>query len=353
MKRRQFLSSLALATTATGLMASSSVESKALGKPNKRNQPILPQRLQPGMNIGVVAPSSNAWENQDVEYALAVVRSLGFNAVAGTHLFKRHGYLAGADKERADDVNRMFAHPDIHGIFCIRGGYGASRILPMLDYETIRSNPKILLGYSDITALHLAINALTGLVTFHGPIAGQQFTAYTYQEFKRIMMEAEHPTALAAPPKIPYPPGQAERHNRITTFAGGQAAGQLIGGNLSLISSLMGTPYQPDFKGKILFLEDVNEAPYSVDRMLTQLWLAGVFKQVNGVVFGKFTDYKAEAPSLSMEAVLTQRCAHLGIPVIRGLMIGHVDDQSIIPIGAKAELDADAGTLTLVEQALS
>ena len=187
MKRRQFLSSLALATTATGLMASSSVESKALGKPNKRNQPILPQRLQPGMNIGVVAPSSNAWENQDVEYALAVVRSLGFNAVAGTHLFKRHGYLAGADKERADDVNRMFAHPDIHGIFCIRGGYGASRILPMLDYETIRSNPKILLGYSDITALHLAINTLTGLVTFHGPIAGQQFTAYTYQEFKRII----------------------------------------------------------------------------------------------------------------------------------------------------------------------
>lgn len=352
MQRRQFLSSLALATTGTGLISSASAEPKTLDNANHRLEPIIAQRLQAGMNIGVVAPSSNAWENRDVEYALAVVSSLGFRAIPGKHLFKRRGYLAGSDDERAEDVNHMFSNPDIQGIFCIRGGYGASRILPLLDYDTIRSNPKVLLGYSDITALHLAINTLTGLVTFHGPIAGQQFTTYTYQEFKRIMMEAEHPTPLAAPPEIAYPPGQAERHNRLTTFAGGRASGPLIGGNLSLVTSLMGTPYQPDFRGKLLFLEDVDEKPYSVDRMLTQLWLAGVFEQISGLVFGKFTDYEADAPSFSMEAVMAQRCADLSIPVIRGLMIGHVDDQSIIPVGASAELDADAGTLTLLGQAL-
>ncbi|HIG59512.1 MAG TPA: LD-carboxypeptidase [Gammaproteobacteria bacterium] len=304
------------------------------------------------MNIGVIAPSSNTWENQDVEYALDVVRSLGFNAVAGKHLYKRHGYLAGSDNQRAEDVNRMFADPDIHGIFCSRGGYGASRILPMLNYNVIRSNPKVLLGYSDITALHLAINGITGLITFHGPIAGQQFTDYTYQEFSRIIMRGEHPTSLAAPPRFPQVPGQAERHNRITRFVLGKATGPLVGGNLSLVTSLMGTPYEPDFRGKILFLEDVSEAPYSVDRMLTQLWLAGVFSQINGLIFGKFTDYEADAPSISMEAVLEQRCEGLSIPVMRGLMIGHVDDQSIIPVGANAELDADAGTLTLLGRAL-
>lgn len=352
MQRRQFLSSLALATAVPGLMSSSSAEPKTPHNASKGMQPILPRRLQAGMNIGVVAPSSNAWENRDVEYALDVVRSLGFNAIPGAHLFKRHGYLAGSDLERAADLNQMFANPDIQGIFCIRGGYGASRILPMLDYDTIKANPKVLLGYSDITALHLAIHTLTGLITFHGPIAGQQFTAYTYKEFRRILMQAEHPTPLAAPPEFPEAPGQAERHNRLTTFVPGRATGPLIGGNLSLVTSLMGTPYQPDFRGKILFLEDVSEPPYSVDRMLTQLWLAGVFEQVSGVVFGKFTDYRADAPSLSMEEVIAQRCADLSIPVIRGLMIGHVDDQSVIPVGASAELNADAGTLTLVGQAL-
>ena len=188
MKRRQFLSNLALATTTTGLLPESTASTNNLASSNKVIKPVLAKRLQPGMNIGVIAPSSNTWENQDVEYALDVVRSLGFNAVAGKHLYKRHGYLAGSDSQRAEDVNRMFADPDIKGIFCSRGGYGASRILPMLNYNVIRSNPKVLLGYSDITALHLAINGITGLITFHGPIAGQQFTEYTYQEFSRIIM---------------------------------------------------------------------------------------------------------------------------------------------------------------------
>ena len=352
MKRRQFLSNLALATTTAGLLPESTASTNNLASSKKVMKPVLARRLQSGMNIGVIAPSSNTWENQDVEYALDVVRSLGFNAVAGKHLYKRHGYLAGSDNQRAEDVNRMFADPDIHGIFCSRGGYGASRILPMLNYNVIRSNPKVLLGYSDITALHLAINGITGLITFHGPIAGQQFTDYTYHEFSRIIMRGEHPTSLAAPPRFPQVPGQAERHNRITRFVLGKATGPLVGGNLSLVTSLMGTPYEPDFRGKILFLEDVSEAPYSVDRMLTQLWLAGVFSQINGLIFGKFTDYETDAPSISMEAVLEQRCEGLSIPVMRGLMIGHVDDQSIIPVGANAELDADAGTLTLLGRAL-
>lgn len=340
MNRRDLLKGLALAPWLGAVSAS-------VPAPSPR-----PQRLQAGMRVGLVAPASNAREDQEIDFAVDIVKSLGFEVEPGKHLYRREQYLAGTDQQRAADLNSLFSDRRVDAIFCTRGGYGTPRILPLLDYDTIARNPKILLGYSDITALHNAIYQRTGLVTFHGPTAGQAFSDYTLAEFDRILMQAQAPTPLAAPPVVPARRGRAEQANRITRFVGGVARGRLVGGNLTLICTLMGTPFAPDFRGKILFLEDVGEVPYRVDRMLTQLWLAGVFEQVAGVVFGKFTEAEPTGPSFSMEAVIRARCGALSVPVIRGLMIGHVQDQSIIPVGGLAELDGDAGTLTLLESVL-
>ncbi|MCK7597199.1 LD-carboxypeptidase [Microbulbifer sp. CAU 1566] len=309
--------------------------------------PLLPRRLKRGMTVGLITPASNAWEDEDIRFAIDVVKSLGFRVKEGKHLYQRTQYLAGPDDARAQDLNAMFADPEVDAVFCLRGGYGTPRILPLLDYENIRRNPKVLLGYSDITALLNAIYHRSGLVTFHGPIAAQNFTDYTYGEYSKVLMHGESPVPLGAPPAFEGAPGRVERENRITRFAGGRAQGRLIGGNLTLMSSLIGTPYEPDYREKILFLEDVGEAPYRVDRMLTQMWLAGKLQQVAGIAFGKFTEADINENTFSMEHVLRERCAGLGVPVVRGLMIGHVEDQSVVPVGAMAELDGDAGTLVL------
>ncbi|SFC74610.1 muramoyltetrapeptide carboxypeptidase [Microbulbifer thermotolerans] len=313
---------------------------------------LRPKRLVKGMMVGLVTPASNVWEDEDIRFAIDVVKSLGFRVKEGKHLYQRTQYLAGPDAARAADINDMFADSGVDAVFCLRGGYGTPRILPMLDFDTIRRNPKVLLGYSDITALLNAIFLRTGLITFHGPIAAQNFTDYTLREFTKVLVDVENPTLLGAPPPFETAPGRVEKENRITRFRGGRARGRLVGGNLSLICSLLGTPFEPDFRDKILFLEDVGEAPYRVDRMLTQLWLAGKLDQVAGIVFGKFTEAETSGNSFSMEHVLRERCAALSVPVVRGLMIGHVEDQTVVPVGAMAELDGDSGTLRLLEAPL-
>ena len=343
MQRRTLLKSLALAPIL------SSLSGQTFSSPSKK----MPRPLQQGMTIGLIAPASNASENEDIRFAIDIVKSLGFKVKEGKHLYQRNQYLAGTDSERAADLNSMFADKSVDAIFCLRGGYGTPRILPFLDFKTIAANPKILLGYSDITALHNAIYERTGLITFHGPIAGQNFSDYTLGEFNKVLVQAQSPVRIGQAPEFEAAPGRAERANRVTRFVGGKARGRLVGGNLTLISTLMGTPYQPDFKNKILFLEDIGESPYRVDRMLTQLWLAGVFDQLAGVVFGKFTEVEIDGPSYSIEQVIEQRCGALKIPVVRGLMIGHVEDQTVVPVGAMAELDGDAGSLTVLEQVLT
>ncbi len=346
MHRRTLMKSL-IAAPLLGALGSQALAG-ASGAPARQ----LARRLQPGMTVGLITPASNAPENEDIRFAADVVRSLGFKVKESRHLYARNQYLAGTDAQRAADVNDMFSDKSVDAIFCMRGGYGTPRILPLLDYKTIGKNPKVLLGYSDITALHNAIHQRTGLVTFHGPIAGQNFTDYTYAEFNKVMMQAQHPVALGEAPPFDAAPGRVERDNRITTFVGGRARGRLIGGNLTLIASVMGTPFQPDFRDAILFLEDVHEAPYRIDRMLTQLWLAGVFDQVAGVVLGKFTDAGTDGNTFSLEQVFEQRFGQLKVPVVRGLMIGHVKDQTIVPVGGQAELDGDSGRLTLTEAVL-
>lgn len=305
------------------------------------------------MTMGVVAPAGPSEENERTRFALDIVRSLGFRVKEGQHLFRKTQYLAGTDAERASDLMAMFTDPSVDAIFCLRGGYGASRTLPLLDYDTIRKNPKALIGYSDITSLLNTLFLKTGLIGFHGPIASQSFTDYTFEEFQKVLFAAEAPLPIGAAPPFDAGPGRVEEDNRITVFRGGKARGRLIGGNLSLISHLIGTPYEPDFKDRILFLEDVHETPYRIDRMLTQLWLAGQLQQVSGIAFGKFTEAESQGNSFSVEEVIAQRCQSLGVPVIRGLMIGHIEDQTTVPVGAMAELDGDAGTLTLLESAVS
>lgn len=349
MNRRQILKSSIVAALAGAVGAvrpsvSSAASRQRLGKP---------RRLAPGNTIGLIAPATNMHEDETIRFAGDVVRSLGFRVKEGKYLYRRMQYLAGSDTERAADVNSMFGDDDVDAIFCIRGGYGTPRILPYLDYDLIANNPKVFLGYSDITAILAALQVKTGLVGFHGVTAGQNFSAYTLAEFQKVLMHPTAHTSIGQPPPIDERPGFIEKRNRITRFTTGSASGHLVGGNLSLIATLIGTPYEPDFRGAILFLEDTDEAPYRIDRMLTQLWLAGKLQQVAGIAFGKFTKADDDGNTFSIEEVIRMRCEPLGVPVIRGLMIGHVADQTVVPIGVQARLDADAGTLELLEAAVT
>ncbi|MCF2947812.1 LD-carboxypeptidase [Paraglaciecola aquimarina] len=315
--------------------------------------PMKPKRLKAGHTIGLITPSSNTWEDQEIHFAIDVLKSFGFKVKQGKYIFQRRGYLAGNDKDRAWDINNMFQDKDVDGIFCLRGGYGSPRILPYLDYDLIAANPKALIGYSDITALLNAIYAKTGLITFHGPIAKQNFSEYTLQGFKDVLFTPQANIDLGTPPLFEAKEGQAEKKNRLTLVTKGVAKGRLIGGNLSLMVKLVGTPFEPDYSDKILFLEDVEEAPYRVDGMLTHLKIAGRLNKLAGIVFGKCTDCTASGDSLSIEEVIKDRLGDLNIPVLKGVMIGHISDMSTIPVGAMATLDATNKRLVLNEAAVS
>jgi len=338
---------------ACGSLAVAASALPTLARAATSSEVVKPKRLRPGMTVGLVTPASNVPEDQDLHAAMDLVRSLGFLVEPSSNLFSRTQYLAGTDKERADDLNAMFADPDIDAIFCVRGGYGSGRLLRYLDYDMIAANPKVIMGYSDITAVLNAIYLRTGLVTFHGPIAGGNFSDYTYDQYRKVLIEPTSSTPIGEPPEFETSPGVVERENRLTSIVSGVAEGHLIGGNLSLMVTLLGTPFEPNFAGAILFLEDVSEPPYSVDRMLTHLWMAGKLEQVAGIVLGKFSDDGYDSNTFSMEEVLRSRLEPLGIPALRGAMIGHIEDKTVVPLGIRARLDVDAGSLTLLEAAVS
>jgi muramoyltetrapeptide carboxypeptidase len=304
----------------------------------------------------MVAPSAAPNEPERIRFAIDTIESLGFKVKPGAHLYDREGYLAGSDAARADDLNAMFADDGVDAIWCVRGGYGASRILPALDYALMQRKPKALIGYSDITALHVAIHRHAGLVTFHGPVAFRAFTPYSLGELKRVLWTGETPVRLGGPPPFERAEGRVDWENRVATLVPGTARGRLLGGNLCLMSHLCGTPYFPDLRGAILFLEDVEEAYYRIDRMLTQLWLSGALAGVAGVAFGKFTNCNSSPFFLQnrpLDDILAERCRALGVPAVSGIMVGHIEDQTTLPVGCLAELDADAGTLTLLEPGVS
>lgn len=312
---------------------------------------VKPKRLAEGDTVGLVLPASAVFESDEVMIAKEQLEILGFRVVIGSHALDRHGYFAGTDRDRAADLNRMFADDRIAGIVCYTGGWGSPRVLPHLDYELIARKPKVLIGFSDITALLNTIHQRTGLVTFHGPVGGSAFNEYTLENFRRVVMTAEAPGVLAQPPKKPNE--LVDRTNRILRVSPGKATGRLAGGNLTLLAALMGTPYEIDTRGAIVFTEDVREELYRIDRMLTQLALGGKFADAAGVVFGRCTDCSFRGSSFSLEDILRDRFGGAGKPMISGLSFGHIENKLTLPVGVKATLDADAGTLSIDEAAVA
>ena len=315
--------------------------------------PIKPHHLSPGETIGIVAPASAPPDPKAIDRSVAVLEGLGFKVKLAPNARKRRGFLAGSDRERAADLMNMFQDARVKAILCVRGGYGTARLLSLLDFPTIARNPKIFIGYSDITSLHCALLAKANLVSFHGPMLNSEFVKkdlpdFTLQSFSRTLMRASAPGAIC----------QGYKTKTVSILRRGTAGGRLIGGNLSLLCTTLGTPYQPSFKDKILFLEDLDEPPYRFDRMLTHLLNAGLLQQVAGVAVGlnkNCKDPKARTATeyrQTLEDVLRERLLPLKVPVVAGLPFGHVRHNATLPIGVQATLDAERGDLAINEAAV-
>ena len=309
----------------------------------------VPARLRPGETVAIVAPAGVTYDQIELDLAVESVAAMGLVPRVGKHVMDRFGYLAGADTDRAADLNAAFADRDVRGIFAMRGGWGAARILPFLDYAMIARNPKPLSGFSDITSLQTALYAQCGLVSYHGPNAASAWGEAAAARFRRIVMAGE-PMQIFDPPEANGT--LAMRDNRIETIRTGTARGRLIGGNLTVFASLLGSPYFPDLTGHILCLEEVGEYIYRCDRMLTQLANAGVFDRIAGVAFGQFTDCEV-APggpgAFSLMDVFEQHLAGRHVPSCYGLRFGHIADSHTLPFGIMAEFDAGKGAISLLE----
>jgi len=341
MHRRDFIRTAALAGLLPALGRIGHATAASRGR-------LLPLPLNPGDTVGLVSPSSATDGRLGLQLAREVMEALGFRVKTGAHYAARHGHLAGTDAERAGDLNTMFADPEVRAIVCVRGGSGAARLLPLLDYDAIRADPKVLLGYSDITALHNAILARAGLVTFHGPIGAGSWNTFNVDQFRRLFFDRE---LMHYENVVDRGDELVPRKHRTLTITGGKARGELVGGNLSVLVGLAGSPYLPDFDGRILFLEDVEEAPYRIDRMLTTLKLMGAQDRIAGFIFGECTDCDPGEGfgSLTLDQIFDHHIRPLGIPAYRGAMIGHIRQQFIVPVGGQVEMDADAGTFRMLE----
>jgi muramoyltetrapeptide carboxypeptidase len=310
------------------------------------------KRLNRGDVIGLIAPSGATYEADDRALIDETIRALGFVPRHGRHNMDRFGYLAGADKDRAADVNAMFADPEVKALMAVRGGWGAARMLSELDYDAIAANPKPVMGFSDVTGLHLALQARAGIISFHGSNASSGWGSPSVQSFNSLLVNGEAPTwrnPVASEDRL------VQRRWRTVAIKGGKARGRLIGGNLTVLSALVGTPYMPDTRGAILMLEDTNEAEYRIDRMLTHLALAGILGNISGFIFGQCTECTAPASgygNFALSELFQQHIAPLGIPAFHGAYFGHIANQPFIPMGAQAELDADAGTFRILEPAV-
>lgn len=317
-----------------------------------------PPRLRLGDTVGLIEPAGFSDDPAHVEGAAQTIRAMGLVPKIGRAVASRFGYLAGTDQQRAADINALFADDSVRAIFAIRGGWGSARLLPYLDWTTIGANPKLLIGSSDVTALHLAIAARSGFPTVHAPNAASGWRKISWDSFWRIAFTGETPT-FAPPAPPPVAPGAdiaaAAARWRTTTIHPGKARGRLLGGNLSVLAALVGTPWLPDFDGAVLFLEDVGEAEYRIDRMMTQLALAGVLGKVSGVVFGQCARCTAGVPDyigFTVPQVLEQHLAPLGVPAFHGANIGHVANQFALPSGVEVEIDAAAGSIRMLEPAV-
>lgn len=315
---------------------------------------VKPAHLEAGNVIGIVAPASAPPDPKAVDRVLGQVERLGFKPKLGRHVRARLGFLAGTDRERAGDVMAMFGDRRVKGIICLRGGYGTARLLDRLDYKVIRRQPKVLAGYSDITTLHCAMLVKAGLITFHSPMLNEGLGSKTFPEFSHAaFLRATGRAEPAGSICSGYKGGRS-----IVVVRKGVAEGRLIGGNLSVLVTTLGTPYQPVFRNRILFFEDISEAPYRLDRLLTHLLNAGLLQQVAGVAVGINRDCEESRAGKRREYrqssadVIRERLSPLGVPVVTGLPFGHQPLNATIPLGVRAGLDADRGDLVIMEAAV-
>ena len=301
---------------------------------------IYPAPLYPGARVALVAPASAVPEG-GLEKALAFARGLGLEPVTypSCYFANRDGYFAAADEQRAKDVMDAFADPEIQGVWCVRGGYGGHRILPLLDKELIKANPKWFGGYSDVTALHIYLNQECGLETYHCPMPS---TEYHAEEFTLTWLKKALFGGLTG--ELSYPEARSPR-----TLVPGSVSGVLCGGNLSLVIASLGTPWEIDTRGKILFLEDINEKTYRIDSMLTQLRNAGKFRDCAGILLGAWTDCEPEYPekTLLLPEIFRQLIVPAGKPTVMDVPCGHILPTLALPLGRMCHLDAVSGTIEL------
>lgn len=334
MKRRDFTYSLA----AAGLASVVTVNSRPLVESKKAF------RLNVGDLVGLIAPAG-LLDEERIEKAKARLKDYGFRTKEGTFIRAKNGYLAGTDAQRLHDLHSMYKDPKVKAIWCIRGGYGCTRLLENMDFQLIRKNPKVLIGFSDITALLNAIYQETGLIGFHGPVASSNDNAYSRQILRDLVM---FPKENANASRFIDENGD---YQEFKTIRGGKGSGIAVGGNLSLMAAMTGTPHEIDYTDKIVFIEDVGEEPYRIDRMLTQLLAGGKLGRANGIVLGQFRGCNPDNPerSLSLSQVLEDRLSSLGIPLASGFNFGHVDHNFTFPVGGRVSVDFDTGKINFLE----
>ncbi len=348
LNRRRFLQ--------TSVLAAGIAPLAAVADTKENRKPLIkPPALKKGDTVGLITPASPLFEaHQIMIEAREKMEGLGFKVKFAKNVMAKRGYLAGTIEQRVSDLHDMFLDDSVKAIIAIRGGYGSAQLLPYLDYELIAKHPKILLGYSDITAILNGIHHKTGLVTFHGPVAVSTFTEYTTKYLFKVLGEAKPVGEIE---DAPYA-GNLQSSNRVWTYRGGTGEGRLVGGNLTLLQSLLGTPYEFDGRGALYFIEEVGEEPYDIDRMLWQLKMAGKFERCNGVIFDKMpsvkpADYKPGFnSSLSVEEIIDDIFKDYSFPVCVGLSLGHIKEKPTMPLGVRARLDGDAGRIALLEAAV-
>ncbi len=305
---------------------------------------MYPTQLYSGDTIGILSPASPQRDEKRLYSGIQYLENQGFSVQLGEYALARYaGYLAGTDAERASDIMTMFTNPDIKAIVCARGGYGTPRLLSLLDYEVIAANPKIFVGFSDTTALQCALYTYSGLVTFSGAMASvdmPEFDPWSEKVFWQALMSSE-------------PLGNLQQPTPIQPLFEGKARGRLMGGNLSMLASLCGTPFAPQWEDCILVCEDVGEEPYRVDRLFTQLALSGVFDQIAGIAFGQFTDSAqrpTSVPQRSVQEICKEFASIAQKPAIMNLQYGHTSQKWTLPIGAIAEIDGTNGTMKITRE---
>jgi muramoyltetrapeptide carboxypeptidase len=346
--RRKFLKS-------TGALAALSMvpfSGKASGlklSNDKANPVILPKKLKKGDTIGLITPSAPITKEQ-LNETVKKLEKLGFKTYYKDSVLSEYGYFAGKDQERADELMSMFTNKEVDGILSVRGGYGAIRILDMLDYEAIKQNPKVFMGFSDITAFLNAIYSKTGLVTFHGPLGISTYTDFSWVVFKSVAME---PKSRYLYPYFREPDEAENPEFDLYTINSGKATGNLIGGNISVLDSMTGTEFEPDFADKIVILEEVEEKTYKVDKMLVHLLQATNLKDAAGIAFGTFKDCNInDEPKLTLKQAIEDLFKPLDMPIIYGLPFGHILFNITIPLGIRAQLNANKNTLKLLDFAV-